>query len=771
VVFDGLCRLSLNSDEIRRALQSENCKKLNICSAALALHKKPVRRKALEPRPQSDLRLLRGAIYELPWITDRMLVLSIAASHRIISHSRDLSYGPEMMASNRQLLIVASVVAARCLPGTALAAEASAGPEIVVTGKGLSESPATPAYGVQDISRERITASASGRIEDVLSSAAGFQQFRRSDSRSSNPSAQGVTLRALGGNATSRTLVLLDGVPMADPMFGYIPLSALAPERLASARVTRGGGAGAFGAGAVAGTIELTSADARTLGLFSGAALVDDRGETELSGTLAPELGRGFAIVSARWDRGQGFWMAPASQRVPASVRSRYESWSANARLVQPLGSDIEMQLRGLAFDDNRTLRFTGGDTGSRGQDGSLRLVGRGAWQFDALAYVQKRDFSNVVISSTQFRKTLDQRATPSTGIGGKLELRPPVGEAHVLRLGGDWRIAKGHLEEDAYSTVTGLVTARRRAGGSNSDVGLFVEDDWTLGRLILTGGFRADRWTVRDGFFREQNAAGVMTTDSRFPNRTGWDTSLRGGAVWRAGAGWSLRAAGYSGLRLPTLNELYRPFVVFPVTTRANPALANEELIGFEGGIDFAPSDRIKFSLTGFDNKVRHAVANVTIGTNLRERRNIDAVHAQGIELSSSLRFGTWGFDGSLALTNARMEASGISAALDGKRPAQTARAAASGTLSWHPREHWLIAATLHHTGAQFEDDLQTDLLPATTTLDAYAEMPLAGPFSLVIRAENVTDTTVVTRNQAGSIDLGTPRTLWAGVKVRLGK
>ena len=43
-----------------------------------------------------------------------------------------------------------------------------------------------------------------------------------------------------------------------------------------------------------------------------------------------------------------------------------------------------------------------------------------------------------------------------------------------------------------------------------------------------------------------------------------------RGGAVWQAAAGLKLRAAGYSGMRLPTLDELYRPFVVFPVTARA---------------------------------------------------------------------------------------------------------------------------------------------------------------------------------------------------------
>ena len=181
-------------------------------------------------------------------------------------------------------------------------------------------------------------------------------------------------------------------------------------------------------------------------------------------------------------------------------------------------------------------------------------------------------------------------------------------------------------------------------------------------------------------------------------------------------------------------------------------------------------PRTSVSLSLTGFDNKVKHAVANVTIGTNLRERRNVDAVHARGVELSGALRFGRFGFDGSLALTDAEVEASGASAALDGKRPAQTPRLAASGSLSWKPRDAWLLALTVRHVGMQFEDDLETDRLPAATTLDAYAEVPLAGPFSLVLRAENLTDAEVVTRNQAGSIDLGAPRTLWAGVKLRLG-
>lgn len=667
----------------------------------------------------------------------------------------------------RNVLIPAALLA---LPVTAHA-ETAEDQTIVVTGQGLERTAEDDIYGVQVIARDRIAGAASGRLEDVLASAAGFQQFRRSDSRSANPSAQGVTFRGLGGNASSRTLILLDGVPQADPFFGYIPFSGIAPERLSRVLVTRGGGSGAFGAGAVAGTIEMVSAGADELDLLNASALVNDRGESELSAMLAPELGQGFAVLSGRWDRGQGFWTTPVAQRVAASTRARYDSWSAGLRAVAPLTDTVELQVRGLAYDDQRTLRFAGADSATRGQDASVRLVGRGAWQFDALAYVQARDFSNIVISSTSFRKTLHQRRTPATGIGGKLELRPPVGDAHELRLGADWRSMTGRTQEEAYSGVTGLVTARRRAGGRNTDLGLYLEDSWTLDALTLTGGVRADRWTIRDGYFSEVNAAGTTTVNNAYANRAGWDVSWRGGARVQAATGVALRAAAYTSLRQPTLNELYRPFAVFPVTTRANAALRNEELLGFEAGIDLAPADGVTLNLTAFDNKVKNAIANVTIGTNLRERRNVDAVHSRGVELAASATLGKVRFDGALALTDAEVQASGASLALDGKRPAQVAKLAASATVAWMPRDGWLLSATLRHVGAQYEDDLETDLQPAATTLDAVIRVPLSPRFTVVLRGENLTDETIVTRNQGGSIDLGTPRTVWAGLSVSIGR
>ena len=227
------------------------------------------------------------------------------------------------------------------------------------------------------------------------------------------------------------------------------------------------------------------------------------------------------------------------------------------------------------------------------------------------------------------------------------------------------------------------------------------------------------------------------------------------------------LRAAAYTGIRLPTLNELYRPFVVFPVVTQANAALENERLQGFEAGIDWIPNRNIALSLTAFDNRVENAIANVTLAPNLRQRQNLPAIDAQGIEASGIFAFGTVNLETSLAYTDATIDGEGPSTALDGNRPPQTPEFAASATVAWEPSDGWRFSGTLRHTAAQFEDDQETDRLPPATTIDLFATAPLAEGVSLVFRAENLFDEEIVTRNSAGSIDLGVPRTIWGGIRI----
>ena len=119
------------------------------------------------------------------------------------------------------------------------------------------------------------------RIENRLRDEAGLVQFRRSDGRSAHPTSQGVTLRGLGGNASARALVTLDGVPQADPFGGWVAFPAYATGRLDRIRVTRGGGSGYWGPGALAGTIELESVGGNAMRPFDGAIAYGSRNSVD----------------------------------------------------------------------------------------------------------------------------------------------------------------------------------------------------------------------------------------------------------------------------------------------------------------------------------------------------------------------------------------------------------------------------------------------------------------------------------------------------------
>lgn len=636
---------------------------------------------------------------------------------------------------------------------------------IIVTA--LPPPPAARAYGGAVLDRSAISDTASGRLEEALARVPGFQQFRRSDSRSANVSAQGITLRAIGGNAASRTLLLLDGVPQADAFFGFIPFSLLPADSIASARITRGSGIGPFGAGAVAGVIELASKapGSREPLSLSGAWGSEDARQMGLA--LAVPLGNGYVAVDLNHEAGDGFLTTPVAQRVPATVPARYRGSSLALSAAVPVGDGADLFPRLAMFRDERTLRFAGADNGAEGVDASLRLLSRGRWQVEALTWLQTRDFSSIVVSATSFRPTLNQRATPTTGWGGKIELRPPVGAGRLLRFGADVRGADGYAAEDALAP-SGARTLSRRAGGRSLLAGAFAEADIVLGSLALTGGARVNHWRLSDGYAQEVRPDGLFQTDSRFAARSGTIASGRGAVAWTVAQGLELRASAYTGFRLPTLNELYRGFTVFPVTTRANAALAPERLRGWEGGAEWAPTEGVRVGLTGFDNRLGDAIANVTIANNLRQRRNVGAIRARGIEATLHIEQGSLSLDGGWAWSRSQVRIDPRDTAalpLNGLRPAQSPAHSGALSIAW-TSDGWRVQAGVRHVGAQYEDDRNIDVLPSATTVDALVRVPIRPGLSFSLRAENLLDETVMTRNAAGSIDLGTPRTLWLALR-----
>ncbi|WP_338505078.1 TonB-dependent receptor [Sphingomonas kaistensis] len=656
---------------------------------------------------------------------------------------------------------------------------------IIVTGRGLSAGE-TAGAAVVVLDQNRIRQSPSGRLEDVFRDAAGVQSFRRSDSRSSHATNQSITLRGLGGNASSRALLLLDGVPQGDPFGGWITFPAYATDRIGEVRIRRGGGSAYFGPGALAGTVELESAVPAEGDTARGAFAYGSRDSLDGRASLLLSSSRRFVTVSGAFARGDGFIPIVAEDRGPIDRRAPYRQASGAARLVQEVEASTEAQVNVSAFSDKRDRGVPFTANRGRGVDTSLRLVGKGRTRWSALGYAQLRnfesDFSSINAARTTSTQTLDQYSVPSRGYGFRGELLPRVGTAD-LRIGVDGRFVSGQTKE-LYQFVGGAPTRRRVAGGRSDTLGLFAAATVPAGPATLSVSGRADRWSIRDGTFFQQTLNGPTLTDTAFADRSGWQGSGRVAGEVRVGRPLKLRAAAYRGWRLPTLNELYRPFRAGADATGPNPDLRPETMIGGEIGGDITLRGGWTMSFTAYEARLDGAIANVTqgrgpgtfpivgfvaAGGTYRQRQNLDAIHSRGLEADLGGDLGPLEARLSYSLVDARVRSSGAALSLDGKRPAQTPRQQASATLGWRGPSEWRLSGTVRALSSQFEDDLNLRALRPAVTLDGFASAPLGRRIAVEMRAENLFNKTVEAAVSAdGVIERALPRTLWIGLRLR---
>ena len=654
--------------------------------------------------------------------------------------------------------------------------------EIVITGRALPEPESERAYSVEMIDRRRIERSPSHELDQLLKEVPGLQLFRRSDARSGHPTSQGVTLRALGGNASSRALLVLDGVPQSDPFGGWVNWPAYDLETIEQLRIVRGGGSVAYGPGALAGTIEMSSrTDARATGDVSAGT----RDSIEGRGRLGLTAGRSLLTIGLRGSRSDGFVPITEDTRGPADKRAPYREWSSRGRWVAPLGGTTEVQANLSGFHDWRTRGTDFTENRTNGADASVRAVNGGRWQWSALGYWQWRNLKSSFASVSPGRAIATrvslQDSVPSHGIGASFELRPPMPQGFELRLGADARRTDGESRE-LFAYVGGEPTRRRFAGGESWTSGIFAETTANLGLATLSGGVRLDHWGITDGHLFEQTiATGAILRDDQFADRNGWEPTGRIGAVAKIGESVALRSAAYLGWRMPTLNELFRPFRAGLDATAANPELDSERLAGAEAGIDVTTGN-VTLSVTGFVNRLKDSIANVTLGEGpgafpgvgfvasggqFRQRQNIDAINVRGIEGAAEWVRGPWSARAGLSWTHARVNADNAAAQLDGLRPAQTPNFVGTLAFGWDKNGR-AAQLVLRHVGAQFEDDLNERSLDSATTLDAFASWPLSERVQLVARAENLTDTLIMAGiGGDGSIERATPRTFWIGLRL----
>ncbi|MDF3056279.1 MAG: TonB-denpendent receptor [Rariglobus sp.] len=618
---------------------------------------------------------------------------------------------------------------------------------------------------------EDLRASPSLAIDDTLRSDPSFSLFRRTGSLTANPTAQGVSLRGLGPSGASRSLVLLDGIPLNDPFGGWVAWTKLPKLSLSSAEIVRGGGSGAWGNAALGGTVQLLTAppDGNHAAAEAYIGDFDTRGG-EVAITRSTAGNRTSVTVDAAAFATDGVYLIrnPGSIDRPASL----DYQRAQASICSAITDTLTLTVTGRLYAEERGNGTPLQRNSSDEAFFSVVLSGYDTQDFTwaAVFYAQDQSFASFFSSVDPTRTTEtpanDQYDVPATALGATFTATWTSGSGAITTLGTDFRRVEGETRE-RFNFALGPFD--RRAGGEQTFLGLFARHDRSvLTALHVSAGARIDTWQNTGGFRRE---TGPVPLDQTFPDQEGVEFSPHLGLVWQPAPDVRARASAYQAFRVPTLNEYYRPFRVGAVTTNANPDLVPETLTGFETGLDLGrPGAPLGASLTAFVNELQDAVANVTIAPDTRERRNLDHVRVQGLEASLRARpHRTLTLEAAYLFTDARVTDPGANApaSLDGNRLAQVPRHTLTTSATWNAPFALQLTARARWFSAQYEDDENTLRLAPAATVDLGVSRRFRKHWEVFVAVENLFDAEVETgRTTAGIVSIAPPRWSRAGLR-----
>jgi outer membrane receptor protein involved in Fe transport len=677
----------------------------------------------------------------------------------------------------------------------------------VVTATRTPEPPDRVAATLKVIDGNTISSGPALTLDGLLRSVPGFSLFRRSDSLTANPTAQGVSLRGLGPSGASRSLVLLDGVPMNDPFGGWVTWTKLPREALGRVEMVPGGGATVWGNAALGGVVQLFTREARTQlaiidspaspgGVLTGStgtarfnATFGDYGTRSLEFVATAPAGDGVLQLLGRDFSTDGFSLVAPERRGPIDIAAWTRHRSLTARFRHPLGQKMEFTVTARGYEEYRDNGTPYQRNGSREKFVSVAVAGQPSDDFawNAVVYGQDQSFASTFssVNATRTAETpaSDQYAVPATAAGGAWTGIWKNANTARTSLGVDARFVRGETREN-FTFTNGVYTRQRVAGGEQEFAGLFLLHERPLTpTLRATVGGRLDFWDESDGHRRESDRfTGVVSRDDHYADLDGTEFSPSAGLVWQPAKQWRLRASAQQSFRRPTLNELYRPFRQGANVTETNPDLKNERNTSGELGVEWKHGP-FALNAATFWNELHDAVGNVTVargpgtfplfgtlaaGGVGRQRLNLDRTRVRGVELS-----GTWtankvlSFNASYLYDDTSVQRAPVAPALVGKQLAQVPRNSATVGAVWRAPGKIKVTPRVRWIGRQFEDDENTLILGEAVVADLTVSRPLGQHLEIFVTVENIGNARVETgRSADGVVNVGTPRLALGGLR-----
>ena len=649
--------------------------------------------------------------------------------------------------------------------------------EITVTAERRPTRVSDTVASVSVVSRQDLRSAAAWTLDDALRQIPGFSLFRRSGSRTANPTAQGVSLRGVGPSGASRAAVLSDGIPLNDPFGGWVYWGRTPRLSIDRIETVRGGASSLYGTDALGGVINLVPREAAA-NRFS--ADVSYGGQDSAVGSVfaGRRIGPVTAQVAGEIFHSDGHVIVDTSQRGSVDTKAGVTYKTLDLRLAEVARAERRLFIRGSLFNESREngTPLQTNDTSLRQLAGGAEFEAPGAGRFALRSHVGSQTYNptfSAVAAGRNSESLTRRQTTPARQFGASLQWSKYAGRHHNLVAGAELRDVSGHSDEVVVSG--GRDTTAITAGGRERTIALFAQDTIIAGnRLIFTLGARVDRWRNLDGHSDTTPLATRVTASRVFPERAETAFSPRLGLLYRIDPALTLTASAYQAFRAPTLNELYRSFRVGSVVTQANAGLVAERLTGGEAGARVSGwKGRFLLSGSAFWSELDGPIANVTVQQTpeliTRERLNLGRTRSRGVEVEGELRI-TSAISMNLGylLVDSTVLDFSANRALEGLRLPQVARHQATFQTRYS-KDATTVSLQGRISGEQFDDDLNQLPLGGYVLLDLFASRRVTMSLEVFAAAENVFDRRYEV-GRSGVITIGAPRLVRAGLRLDLG-
>jgi len=457
-------------------------------------------------------------------------------------------------------------------------------------------------------------------LDDMLRQVPGFSLFRRTSSRTANPTTLGVSLRGLGANGASRALVLEDGIPLNDPFGSWVYWDRVPTASVSSVEVSQEGASSLYGSEALGGVIQFFTRAAQPAGL-SLETSYGNQNTKVLSLSAGGRLGGWESVFSGEAFHTDGYILVPKADRGSVDTNASSQHGTADLTIRHKIGAASDVFARGLYFDDSR-------NNGTIGQTNSIRL-GQGALGADvttaSLGHLEVRAYGAFETYQQLFYSVpLDQNSealtdaqtVPAQGVGASAVWSHGLGKRQTLVAGVDDHEELGHSNERIFSSFTGNNTKDTFTGGHQRTTGVFGEDLIQLApNWILGVSARFDSWRNFKAFLITHPLippGAIVTKPYESRSYHAFDPRLN--LVYHQNSHVSWSASAYRAFRSPTLNELYRSYRQANNVTDANANLSAERLTGGEAGVAVQElHQRLQVRGTFFFNEIVNPISSVS--------------------------------------------------------------------------------------------------------------------------------------------------------------